>query len=231
MTDRETSPTRVREHVRLSRYAANVTDQWTGADITRRRIDAGLSKRQLADALGVSVATISRWEQADRPNIDPKNVERLNATLPEPAAQSYPDGIWDGPEIKRRRQLLGLSQDQLAKRVGAGKRTLQDWEWGNTTPPLRHLEALHAILRLPEDAPSVVEGVALADADFADVVLRLVEIHNEARRRLGQPPLLQVGDITLPSDLPEHYRTEGPDINTADRVENSATHKDSTHPQ
>lgn len=216
VTDRKSSPARVRGHARLSRYAPRVTDHWTGAEIKRRRIDAGLNQRQLADALGVSLATVNRWEAQATPSIDPQNVDRLNRTLDvEPPAAGV---VWTGPEIKRRRQLLDMTQGGLAKALGAGLRTIQDWENNKTSPSGQRLARLHDILQLPEDIPSAVEGVALADAGFGDVLLRLVEIHNEQRRQLGQPPLLQIGDITLPHDLPEHDRVEGPDLDTTNQV-------------
>lgn len=228
VTDRRVSPARVRGHARLSRYARGVTDHWTGAEIKRRRIDAGLNQRQLADALGVSLATVNRWESQAQPNIDARNVDRLNQTLDiEPPTSGY---VWTGAEIRRRRQLLNMTQEGLAKALGAGLRTIQDWERDATSPSGQRLARLHEILQLPEDIPSAVEGIALADAGFGEVLLRLVEIHNEQRRQLGQPPLLQVGDITLPHDLPEHDRTEGPDLKPSDQAENTPTGQGEQHP-
>ena len=34
----------------------------------------------------------------------------------------------DGGELRRRREALGLTQTQLAERLGVGLRTLQEWE-------------------------------------------------------------------------------------------------------
>lgn len=202
---------------------------WTGAEIKRRRIDAGLNQRQLADALGVSLATVNRWESQATPSIDTRNIDRLNQTLDvEPPAVGT---VWTGTEIRRRRQLLNMTQSGLAKELGAGLRTIQDWENNKTSPSGQRLARLHDILQLPEDIPSAVEGIALADAGFDQVLLRLVEIHNEQRRQLGQPPLLQIGDITLPHDLPEHDRVAGPDLKPSDQAENTPTNQGEHHPR
>lgn len=160
---------------------------WTGAEIKRRRIDAGLNQRQLADALGSSVATVNRWESQATPKIDARNVDRLAATLPDEPPVS--GAVWSGAEIRRRRLLLEMTQDELATAVGAGLRTLQDWERGNTSPAGQRLAKLHELLQLPEEAPSPIDGIALKDATFEETLQRLVELQNELRRDLQLPPL------------------------------------------
>ena len=226
VTDPRTSPARVRASAHPSRYAARVTD-WTGAEIERRRINHGLSRRQLAAAVGVAYSTVHRWEQTDRPEFDTKTRDRLNQALPD---VDTADG-WSGQEIKRRRQLLKLTQGDLAEAAGVSRRSILDWEKGAAVPGGENLMHLQEVLRLPGEGPSPLEGIPLADAGFAEVVTRLVEIHNEQRRALGQPPLLEFGDIAMPADLPEHDKGDSSDAATAERVDFDPTHQDDAHPR
>jgi transcriptional regulator with XRE-family HTH domain len=53
-----------------------------------------------------------------------------------------------GTTIKERRQLLGLSQENLAELAGVGIRTLRDLERGVGNPSLRNLEQLADVLGL-----------------------------------------------------------------------------------
>lgn len=44
--------------------------------------------------------------------------------------------MMDGSELKRRRVLLGMSQEQLAKRLGVTQNAISRWESGKVT--IRH---------------------------------------------------------------------------------------------
>ena len=50
-----------------------------------------------------------------------------------------------GIKIKKRRQVLGMTQDVLAERLGVSKSTVANWERGKHFP-LRHLGAVEAVL-------------------------------------------------------------------------------------
>ena len=47
-----------------------------------------------------------------------------------------------GDEHKRRREALGLSQAQYARRIGVHKRTVSRWEWGGSPIPSTAVAAL-----------------------------------------------------------------------------------------
>ncbi|WP_197719985.1 MULTISPECIES: helix-turn-helix transcriptional regulator [Pseudonocardia] len=253
MTEQQTSPARVRTLEHTVEYSPPVTD-WTGPEIRRRRKNHGLTQQQVADTLGVSLGSISKWEGVDRPRISDTNSAKLAELLPddgtgealEPVVKPQPAGPfrtaveWSPAEIIRRRQRHDLTQRQLAEALGVSLRTVTGWEAEGRPPSGRHLAALQRVLRLPSDAvdyagpyldeasrdellDALGEGPLLHEADTGQVLLRLVELHNQDRRRRGLPPLLDTSGVTPPLDLPEHRTSAGPDLDTAEQVNRTET--------
>lgn len=59
---------------------------------------------------------------------------------------------WSGDEIRRRRLAKGLTQQQLADAIAAGRRSIVEWEKDDTPAPSgRNLTLLEEVLRQPED--------------------------------------------------------------------------------
>lgn len=48
--------------------------------------------------------------------------------------------------IEQARQKLGMTQSQLGKAIGVSERTIQNWEWGNTSPRPHHVKAIERLL-------------------------------------------------------------------------------------
>jgi transcriptional regulator with XRE-family HTH domain len=75
-----------------------------------------------------------------------------------------------GPVIAKRRHVLGLSQEELAVRVGVSRDSVSSWERGKHFPH-RHLGKLEQVLGVDltgEAAPDPVER------DFLDVIDHLM---------------------------------------------------------
>lgn len=89
--------------------------------------------------------------------------------------------VLSGEEIKRRRMANGWTQVELAKKVGASRRAVVNWEAGED-PQGRNMNALERVLR-DDSSETEADGLLLQDADFAQVVARLHELYQEARRR------------------------------------------------
>ena len=53
-----------------------------------------------------------------------------------------------GQLIKERRRDLGVSQTELAERMGVSSKTVRAWEWGNTAPKGRKCATLFEVLGL-----------------------------------------------------------------------------------
>ena len=48
--------------------------------------------------------------------------------------------------IEQVRQHLGMTQAQLGNAIGVSERTIQNWEWGNTSPKLYQVKAIERLL-------------------------------------------------------------------------------------
>lgn len=122
--------------------------------------------------------------------------------------------IWPPTEIKRRRELLGMTQSELAARVEASRRTVVDWENGKSKPQGRFYTRLVEILDpSTNDQAAPSEGVLLKDAGFIEVINRLVELYQEAER--GSILGIRIEDAPLPANFGEaHHVSSGQDTKT-----------------
>ena len=48
--------------------------------------------------------------------------------------------------IEQARQQLGMTQAQLGRAIGVSERTIQNWEWGNTSPKPYQVKAIERLL-------------------------------------------------------------------------------------
>ena len=79
-----------------------------------------------------------------------------------------------GDEIRSGRELLGLTQAELASQIGVSFRTIGNWERGETSPQ-RYEARLRQMFRGHEPAPS------MSISDFSDTEL-LLEVSRRLRR-------------------------------------------------
>ena len=170
------------------------------ARFTKRTLPAlrrklGLSQQQLARILEVSAITVGSWERGKaRPrggswakivalrNTSQAEVDKALGRLSAPAAMS-PD------EIKALRLRLGLSQKEMAKRVGVSLNSVGFWESGRSAPGSANREALAALAKATGAQVDVRPGRdrkagATKSGEGADQGLTADEIR-EARKALG----------------------------------------------
>lgn len=57
-----------------------------------------------------------------------------------------------GANIQSRRKMIGLTQEQVAERLGVSRQTVAKWESGESTPDLANAGALSAVLDVSLDA-------------------------------------------------------------------------------
>lgn len=72
-----------------------------------------------------------------------------------------------GERIKEERERLGMTQPDFAAAAGAAKRTLIEWEKGNTSPTLVQLSAL---ITIGADAQYILTGIRSGTAPGAVVL-------------------------------------------------------------
>lgn len=108
--------------------------------IKQRRIELGLTQLDIAKAVGVSEATVSRWESGDIVNMKHSRIAKLSAILQ--VAPALLMGV-DEPEeidadvactLKRAREENGLSQEALAEMIGEPVDLIMRLEDGRAMP-------------------------------------------------------------------------------------------------
>ena len=113
-----------------------------GDHIRKKRLHLGLLQRQVAEQIGVDEATIWNWESnATAPAIRliPRIIRFLDYD-PLPTAEDF------GERLKAIRRRLGMSQKELAKRLGADPSTIGDWEEGKHPPSKSSRERIESSL-------------------------------------------------------------------------------------
>ena len=105
--------------------------------IRKRRLDLGVMQKQAADLLGVDTASICNWEI----NKTEPMVHCLRGIIAFLGHNTLPEAGDLIRKFKRVRCSLGLTQEQLAQKLGIDESTIAGWERGENTPvgPYRKL--------------------------------------------------------------------------------------------
>jgi transcriptional regulator with XRE-family HTH domain len=107
-----------------------------GDHIRKRRLDLRLLQSDVAEKLGVTESCIWNWENnATSPTFPhwPALVEFLGYNpLPQPPTLAE--------RLVQDRKIRGLSQEEMARRLGVDPSTLARWERGARVPPSRFLK-------------------------------------------------------------------------------------------
>jgi transcriptional regulator with XRE-family HTH domain len=120
-----------------------------GDHFRRRRLDLGLLQRIVAERLGVREETITNWELGrQRPRVrHHAEILRLLGYDPDPAGDGLPD------RLRAVRRRLGLTQTELAVRLGQDEAHVCRWERGQRTPHLAIAGRINLALRALEGHP------------------------------------------------------------------------------
>ena len=101
-----------------------------------------------------------------------------------------------GDEIRRGRELLGLTQAELGKRIGVSHRTIGNWERDETSPQ-RYEARLREMFRGQDPAPS------MSISDYSDTELLL-----EVSRRMSEQRTRRDRTTDHPQPYDEHAPME-----------------------
>jgi DNA-binding transcriptional regulator YiaG len=101
-----------------------------GDHLRKRRLDLGLLQKQAAEQIGVDTASIGNWESNE--------VQPMVHCLPQILAFLGHNPLPEAGDLvgkfKRIRCILGLTQEQLAHKLGIDESTIEGWERGENTP-------------------------------------------------------------------------------------------------
>lgn len=131
---------------------ARLADAIPAPGLRNLRRRAGLDRRELADRLGVSVASVAHWETGRRrvPVIRlpalaaacAMDLETLHRRIRiAPSAVEHP--------LTKMRQRAGLTQRQAADALGVSSSCISSWEHDRTTPRWAHVRRLSALYEQP----------------------------------------------------------------------------------
>ena len=108
-----------------------------GDHLRKKRLDLGLLQKEVAPRLGVDKDSIYYWEtNRHKPSlrIIPKIIKFLDYTPYEYSSMTL------GERILIARCGIGLSQEELARRLGVDPSKLRRWESGKGQPLKGHIE-------------------------------------------------------------------------------------------
>jgi transcriptional regulator with XRE-family HTH domain len=156
-----------------------VSPRTLGDHLRCRRLERGLTQRTVAKTWGVRIETVSAWELGRaRPSI--RQVAKIIALLggdPE----SVPEGLPGRLLAVRRR--LGLTQAQLAMRLGQDEAQISRWESSRKRPHVWIAGRIDLTLRVLEGRPA---NELQAPLSFFDVT----------RWRRKPPEGMRIGPVT-----------------------------------
>lgn len=112
----------------------------------------------------------------------------------------------DGAEMRAARERAGLTQGEVAKRVGVSLRTVGNWERGESVPRSKE-QAIRAVLGEHLQGSTSEESTTLRAASDAEL---LAEIARRFTRRLEPQPVTLESPARTEFDLAA--RREDPDI-------------------
>lgn len=117
-----------------------------GQRMKEKRKELGLSAEFIADKLGVSPATIYRYEKGDIEKIPGNILEQISKILKTTPAYLMGWEPDDASRIRMAREVSGFTQKKLAQQIGVSVATLDAWERGYARPRKADFDALAAAL-------------------------------------------------------------------------------------
>lgn len=117
-----------------------------GQRMKEKRKELGLSAEFIADKLGVSPATIYRYEKGDIEKIPGNILEQISKILKTTPAYLMGWEPDDASRIRMAREVSGFTQKKLAQQIGVSVATLDTWERGYAKPRKADFDALAAAL-------------------------------------------------------------------------------------
>jgi DNA-binding transcriptional regulator YiaG len=120
-----------------------------GDHLRKRRLDLGLLQKEVAEQLRVDTASIGNWESDETQPM----VHCLPGIIAFLAHNPLPEAADLIGKMKWLRSTLGLSQEQLAQKLGIDESTIAGWERGDNTPVGAYRKLLEDFIARDGDVP------------------------------------------------------------------------------
>ena len=127
----------------------------SAADVKRLRKALDLTQTALAELVGVSAAAVTAWETGkttpSRENrrslgaLTQKPRAEIDATLSRSGVVPAREAVLSAEEVRRIREAAGLSQRDLARKLGVSVNSVSNWETGRTEPRRSSIKQLVAL--------------------------------------------------------------------------------------
>ena len=158
-----------------------------GDSLRSTRVARGMSRPQLAQRLGVHVASVIRWENDVTTPRTHAAIRDIRAWLEESPPEYPMTEIFDpdfGLRVQKKRLDLGITQEELAEYLGVSRQTLSKWENGVYIPRLgasdqrdqRIVEWLHEDLPVHEMGGDRIRNLRLASGMSQTDLARLLGV-------------------------------------------------------
>jgi transcriptional regulator with XRE-family HTH domain len=113
-----------------------------GDHVRKRRLDLGLSQRQVALRIGIDKTSVFNWETGTAS----PNLRALPGVLRFLGYDPNETGSTLGERLRAARKARGRSIDELAAEWSVDPTTIWKWEKGRTTPPVRYWPRLESFI-------------------------------------------------------------------------------------
>lgn len=120
-----------------------------GENIKNLRKERELTQKQLADLVGVTAATITKYEKGSlEPNLETINkIEKaLGVSVSELIDGGIKHGLSVGDQIRKYRKEKGLTQLELGQAINKSESTIRKYESNSVQPPISIIHMLAGIL-------------------------------------------------------------------------------------
>ena len=142
-----------KSHGRIDKWLAEPIPDWVriltadgliGQRVKTHRIACDMTQADLAEHLGVSTTVVGSWERGNSIPTMQKGRQLANwLTEPASAVRAKTSINTDlGERIQAKRMMLGISQSELARRLGIDKKSIREWEYGRLAPSKTRVQTL-----------------------------------------------------------------------------------------
>jgi site-specific DNA recombinase len=121
-----------------------------GDHVRRRRLSLKMLQREVGEQIGVHKGCIRKWEA----NQTTPEVRHLPAIIRFLGYNPLPESKDLGARLVRARSILGLTQEEAARRLGVDQGTLAKWERGEREPAGALVARVRDFLKRAESTPS-----------------------------------------------------------------------------